>query len=95
MRQLGEGPYETSPFFDSEKSKTWWAATKGVPEDAAPKGYISRNCIPRAYLQHLLRAWQDAVDEEEGIERADYSDYDAEMDTRRAQEANAALGDFA
>ena len=91
---LGTDSYETSPFFDSEKSRTWWAAYKGVPPEAAPKGYISRNCIPASYLRHLLRAWQDAVDAETGAERADYSNYDQEMDIARAQDANEQLTAF-
>lgn len=92
---IGHDSYETSPFFHSEKSRTWWAAYKGVPPSAAAKDYTARNSIPRAYLQHLLMAWQDAVDEETGAARADYSNYDAEMDERRAREANHSLESFA
>lgn len=91
---LGTDDYETSPFFDSEKGRTWWATYKGVPPESAAKGDLSRNVVPASYLRHLLRAWQDALDAETGTERADYSDYDDEMDTRRAKAANRSLEEF-
>jgi hypothetical protein len=45
-----------------------------------------------AYVDCLIRSWLQHVGEAQGV--ADYSDYDARMDERRAREANSSLGDF-
>lgn len=79
-----------SPFFYTEESREWWAAVKGYPPDYTHE-HLAKNCIPRPYLQHLLQAWVSAVDDGE---RPDYSEYDKEMDARRAQETNGTLSDY-
>jgi hypothetical protein len=84
------GKTEGQPFFDSEHSKEWWAAAKGYPPRYS-KGHLSRNCLPRAYVYHLLQHWLKAVDRQE---RPDYSDYDKEMDAKRAKESNTQLSRF-
>jgi len=83
---------ETSPFYYSEWSKGEWASVKGTDKEIASKAHIAKNTIPSAYLEYLLRYYYRAVD---GEERPDYSEYDKEMDKKRSQEANSALGDFA
>lgn len=88
--RLGQ-PAETSPFFFSEKSREWWSAAKGVRGEY-PKQHLAKNALPLAYVDHLARAWLEAIEAADGVR--DYSDYDAEMDARRAEAANASLGDF-
>jgi len=84
---------ETSSFFYTERTDAWWRAAKGGIRGDYPKEHIAKNSIPLPFLHHLCRAWMDATDASEGV--ADYSDYDAEMDEKRAREANQALEDFA
>ncbi len=84
------GETETSPFFSSERSKLWWATAKGYTT-AYQKGHLAKNCVPRPYLQYLMQAYAQAIDKGQ---RADYSEYDKEMDTRRAKKANTTLGKF-
>jgi len=78
------------PFFYTEHSKEWWAAAKGYPPNYSAK-HMSRNAVPRVALEYLLRAWIKATDSEE---RPDYTDYDKEMDTKRAQQSNQELSAF-
>lgn len=91
-QRLGEAP-ETSPFFYSERSPSWWRAAKGGIRGDYPKEHIAKNSIPLPFIHHICRAWMDATEASEGV--SDYSDYDAEMDEKRARASNAALGDFA
>jgi hypothetical protein len=79
---------ETSPFFFSERTAAWWRSVKSVRGDY-PKDHLAKNCLPLAYVHYLARAWLDATDRAEGV--ADYQDYDAEMDERRAREQNEQL----
>lgn len=85
------GNAKGQPFFDSEHSKEWWAAAKGYPPKYA-KGHLSRNCLPRQYVYHLLQSWVDAIDSENS--RPDYSEYDKEMDKKRSQQVNTRLTNF-
>jgi hypothetical protein len=79
-----------SPFYYTEESREWWAATKGYPPDYGHE-HLAKNCIPRPYLEHLLRAWISATDDDE---RPDYSDYDKQMAARRSREQNQNLTDY-
>lgn len=83
---------ETSPFFYSERTHAWWKAVKGIRGDY-PKEHVAKNALPLVYVDYLCRAWLEATGRAQGV--ADYSDYDAEMDQRRAELANENLGDFA
>jgi len=83
---------ETSPFFYSERTPQWWASVKGLRGDY-PKEHVAKNALPLAYVDHIGRSWLAATGESQGV--ADYSDYDAEMDVRRAQESNQTLEGFA
>jgi len=75
------------PFFYTEYSEEWWASAKGYSPRYSAK-HLSRNAVPRVYLEYILRHWIEATDTED---RPDYSEYDKEMDTKRAEEANTTL----
>lgn len=92
QQTLGQSTAETSPFFYSERSNAWWRSVKGIRRDLYPVEHVAKNALPLAYVHHVCRAWLDAAGEAQGV--ADYSDYDAEMDERRAREANESLTDF-
>lgn len=87
-RTFGDAEYQ--PFFSSEHSKEAWAAAKGYPPNYQ-KGHLAKNCVPRSYLQYLMRHYFEAVDNDV---RPDYSDYDTEMDAKRSKEANAELEEW-
>lgn len=86
---------ETSPFFYSERSRTWWASVKGYQWDRYPKQHLAKNSVPAPYVHHICRAWLSIY--EKGIDRTqrpDYSDYDAVMDKRRREEVNEQLSQY-
>jgi len=82
---------ETSPFFYTERSAEWWESVKGLRGDY-PKEHVAKNALPSAYIDHIGRAWIKATGEAQGA--ADYSNYDARMDKKRAAQANESLGAF-
>lgn len=82
---------ETSPFYYSEKPHGWWASVKGS-DVAFSKAHLAKNTIPAAYLDYLLRHYHKAV---ETGDLPDYSDYDKQMDAKRAESENGSLGDWA
>lgn len=88
--RLTEGP-ETSPFYYSERTHEWWKGVKGLRGDY-PKEHVAKNALPMAYIDFLLRAWLESTGRHQGV--ADYQDYDAEMETKRRQEANQSIGGF-
>jgi len=90
--RLGESP-ETSPFYYSERSPEWWRAAKGGIVGDYPKEHIAKNIVPLPFMHHIARAWLDETRVSEGV--ADYSNYDAEMDKKRAEAANTSLKAFA
>ena len=83
---------ETSPFYYSERSHEWWMGVKGL-RGQYPKEHVAKNALPMAYVDHLARSWMEATGAADGV--ADYSDYDARMDEKRAREANHNLGGYA
>jgi len=87
---------ETSSFFFSERSKEWWASTKGYDPRPYVKQHLAKNTIPAPYIQYLVRAWLAVYEEEQGIskDRVDYSDYDERMETGRRQDRNKQLSEF-
>lgn len=87
---------ETSSFYFSERSKEWWAATKAYDPRPYAKQHLAKNAIPGPYIHYLIRAWLVVYEEEQGISegRVDYSDYDAEMKTKRRDDANRNLDEF-
>jgi hypothetical protein len=92
QQTLGRETAETSPFFYSERSHAWWRSVKGLRQEHYPKEHVAKNAIPLPYIHHVCRAWLASAGEAQGV--ADYSDYDARMDERRAREANSSLGDY-
>jgi hypothetical protein len=78
------------PFFYTEYSKEWWASAKGYSPNYSAK-HLSRNAVPRVYLEYILRHWIEATDTED---RPDYSEYGKEMDAKRAKEANTQLTQY-
>jgi hypothetical protein len=84
------GETETSPFFHSEKSLAWWASVKGY-SPSYKKAHLSRNAVPRPFLEYVFRAFVEATDD---TERPDYSEYDKEMDAKRAKDANHQLSNY-
>lgn len=78
------------PFFYTELSGAEWAAIKGSTTEFS-KQHLAKNTIPAAYIDYIMRHYFAAVDAES---RPDYSEYDKEMDAKRAKQANASLGDF-
>lgn len=84
------GDPETSPHYYSERSREWWAVTKGYPADAAPKRHLAKNCLPTPYVQHVVRAWMDATGRAEGPGRS-HDHYHDEMDEKRARRQNEQL----
>jgi len=83
---------ETSPFYYTEKPRGWWASVKGSSAEF-PAQHLAKNTIPAAYIDHLLRHYY--VTRDGGDERPDYSNYNKEMDTKRAKERNTDLTAFA
>jgi len=81
---------ETSPFYYSEKPKGWWAAMKQSAMDFS-KAHLAKDTIPGIYLEYLIGHYFKAV---ETADLPDYSEYNKEMDTKRAKEANAELSQF-
>lgn len=81
---------DTSPFFYTERSRGWWASVKGSSTQF-PADHLAKNTIPAAYLDYLLRHYHTARDT---ADRPDYSDYNREMDTKRAKEQNTQLTRF-
>lgn len=81
---------ETSPFYYSEKPKGWWASVKGSSVEFG-KEHLAKNAIPAVYIDYLLQYYYKAV---ASGELPDYSEYDKEMDARRAREANESLEAF-
>jgi len=81
---------DTSPFFYTEWSPGEWASVKGSSTEFGHE-HLAKNTIPAAYLNYLMRYYYRAVDDEE---RSDYSEYDKEMDARRAREENTQLGEW-
>lgn len=81
---------ETSSFYYTEWSRGEWAAVKGSSMEFS-KQHLAKNTIPAAYLDYLMKYYYRAVDSED---RPDYSEYDKEMDAKRAREKNAVLSNY-
>jgi len=81
---------ETSPFYYSEKPTGWWASVKGSSTEFT-KAHLAKNTIPSAYLDYLFRHYYKAI---ETAELPDYSEYNKEMDTKRAKSDNDSLENY-
>jgi len=82
---------ETSPYFYSDRSREWWAATKGYP-DRYPKQHMAKNTIPAPYVRYLLREWM--ANARDAVGGADYSSRD-ELDIEARREQNQSLDGYA
>lgn len=83
---------ETSPFFYTERSTEWWKAAKGGIRGDYPGEHVAKNSIPLPFIHHLVRGWLDATEASEGV--GNYTDYDARMETKRRETANASLTSY-
>jgi hypothetical protein len=45
---------ECSPYFYSDRSKSWWASVKGYTTEY-PKQHLAKNCVPSSYIHFLTR----------------------------------------
>jgi len=81
---------ETSPFYYSEKPKGWWAATKQSAMNF-PKAHLAKDTIPGIYLEYLIGHYFKAI---ETGDLPDYSEYNKEMDTKRAKATNTELSQY-
>jgi hypothetical protein len=88
---FGGEEVQTSPFFYSERSHPWWKTVKSIRGDY-PKEHVAKNALPLVYVDYILRNYLEATGAAKGVR--DYSDYDAEMDERRARQANHRLTEF-
>jgi hypothetical protein len=64
---------ECSPYFYSERSRAWWAGVKGYRGDRYTKTALARNCVPAAYIHHLMRAWLRSTNETDAKEVAGHA----------------------
>jgi len=62
------GNQEVSPMHGGDRTKLWWAATKGYRGDRYTKQAIVRNAVPSAYIHHLMRAYHRATNETDSQE---------------------------
>lgn len=92
----GDSNVETSPYFFSERSRSWWGSVKGYHENRYPKEHLAKNSIPAPYVHHICRDWLKVYEAEndEAVDRPDYSDYDHRMETERRAEANESLYEY-
>lgn len=79
---------ECSPYFYSDRTREWWASTKGYA-GTYPKQHLAKNCLPAAYVHYLARAWLRARNETDAQEAQN-------NDGPKPPAPNgASLGDFA
>lgn len=52
---------ECSPYFYSDRSRSWWGGVKGYRADRYTKTALAKNCVPAAYIHHIMRAWLAAT----------------------------------
>ena len=65
---------ECSPYFSADRSRAWWAGVKGYPR-RYPKQHLAKNCVPAAYVHHLMRAYLRATNRRDAdYARATHSD---------------------
>jgi hypothetical protein len=87
---------ETSSFYSSERSKEWWAAVKNYTPGPYTKRTLAKNATPGPFIYYLIRLWLMEFEDNQGISegRADYSDYDEQMDRKRKKKGNRQLDEF-
>jgi hypothetical protein len=55
------GEKTVTPYFYSDRTREWWAATKGYRGDY-PKEHLAKNALPPAYVSCLVRSWLESLD---------------------------------
>jgi hypothetical protein len=55
------GEKTVTPYFYSDRTREWWAATKGYHGDY-PKQHLAKNALPAAYVRCLVRSWLESLD---------------------------------
>ncbi|QIB78090.1 hypothetical protein G3A49_08050 [Haloferax volcanii] len=88
---FGSESSQTSPFFYSERSHLWWKTVKGIRGDY-PKEHVAKNALPLAYVDYITRNYLEHTGTSKGVRN--YSNYDDEMDERRARLSNRTLSEF-
>jgi hypothetical protein len=83
---------ETSTYFHSGKSIEWWASVKGVDASNYTKQSLAKNCLPAAYVHHIMRSYLRASEQSDGP--TDYTDYDKRKTTQKRLKANQSLQTF-
>ena len=55
-----------TPYYYSDRTAEWWAATKGYSAPQTTKQHLAKNCLPRVYVDHLVRSWLEARNPQDG-----------------------------
>ena len=55
------GQKTVTPYFFSDRTREWWAATKGYHGDY-PKQHLAKNALPAAYVRCLVRSFLESLD---------------------------------
>jgi hypothetical protein len=55
------GGKTVTPYFYSDRTRSWWASAKGYVGDY-PKQHLAKNALPAAYVQFLTRSWLESLD---------------------------------
>lgn len=58
------GEKTVTPYYYSDRTTEWWAATKGYRGDY-PKQHLAKNALPAAYVQCLIRSWLESLDSQD------------------------------
>lgn len=59
---------ECSPYFYSDRTRSWWGGAKGYRSDRYTKTALAKNCVPAAFIHHLMRAWLRSTNETDAKE---------------------------
>ena len=55
------GTKTVTPYYYSDRTRDWWASTKGYRGDY-PKQHLAKNALPAAYMRCLVRSWLESLD---------------------------------
>jgi len=55
------GEKTVTPYFYSDRTRSWWASTKGYTGEY-PKQHLAKNALPAAYVRFLTRSWLESLD---------------------------------
>jgi len=81
---------ETGPFTYTEKPHGWWCSVKGTATEFS-RAHVAKNTVPADYIDYIMRHYYLAIDDDS---RPDYTEYDKEMNAKRAKEANEELSQW-